>query len=71
MSTAGKSCCSRGSEPFFRQMKIDGSAGWCYNEAESGYAVTVRLRRRKKCKKASEIDEMKGRIQTAGGSLGL
>ena len=37
MSTAGKSCCSRGSEPFFRQMKIDG----CYNEAESGYAVTV------------------------------
>lgn len=41
MSTAGKSCCSRGSEPFFRQMKIDGSAGWCYNEAESGYAVTV------------------------------
>lgn len=41
MSTAGKSCCSRGSEPFSRQMKIDGSAGWCYNEAESGYAVTV------------------------------
>lgn len=41
MSMAGKSCYSRGSEPFFRQMKIDGSAGWCYNEAESGYAVTV------------------------------
>ncbi len=27
--------------PFCVQVKIDGSACWCYNKTESGYAVTV------------------------------